>query len=152
MAKKAKKGVKRLIGLRTKNVKGSKGVNPKDRMGSNKVDLSLIPSPAKVALALAMMEGATKYGPYSWRMEKIRLRTQLAAAERHLDAVKECEDADLNSLISHLGHVMACCSILLDASDQGTLIDDRGINGKGSRSIRAATEFIKKRKTKNWGQ
>lgn len=143
-------GRNRVIGL--KNANSDIGVNPKDRIGAAKVDFTLIPTSAKIALALALMDGATKYGPYNWRVEPVQFRTYLGAAERHLEDVKEGEEIARDSLVEHLGHVMACCAILIDAHYQGKLVDDRPINGQGADLIEMANEFIKTQKPEGWGR
>lgn len=142
--------VDRAIGL--KNAKSEMGVNPKDRIGASKVDFSLIPTSAKIELALALMDGATKYGAYNWRVEPIQARTYISAAERHLEDFKESEEFDPVSLCHHLGHLMACAAILIDAIQQHTLVDDRPINGQGADLIRAANEFIATKKPVGWGR
>ncbi len=143
-------GRERVIGLR--NAKSEVGVNPKDRIGAAKVDFTLIPTSAKVALAKALMDGATKYGPYNWRVEPVQFRTYLGAAERHLESVKEGEWFASDSLIEHLGHVMACCAILIDAMSQNTLIDDRPIHGEGATIIEETNAWIKESKPEGWGR
>lgn len=143
-------GRHRVIGLR--NAESKEGVNPKDKIGAAKVDFTLIPTSAKVQIALALMDGATKYGPYNWRVEPVQLRTYIAAAERHLESFKEGEQLADDSLIDHLGHVMACCAILIDAMDQGTFVDDRPINGHGHLIIRSENEKIKNTRKPGWGR
>lgn len=143
-------GRDRVIGL--KNANSGVGVNPKDRIGASKVDFTLIPTSAKVALTLALMDGATKYGPYNWRVEPVQFRTYLGAAERHLEAVKEGEEHARDSLIQHLGHVMACCAILIDAAAQGKIVDDRPINGQGADIIETINNWIKNQKPEGWGR
>ena len=51
--------------------------------------------------------------------------TYINAMLRHIQEWKEIEDNDPDTTKSHLGNVMACCAIILDAQDFGTLIDDR---------------------------
>lgn len=145
-------GRNRVIGL--KNADGSIGVNPKDRIGASKVDFSLIPTSAKVALALALMDGANKYGQYNWRVEAIQTRTYLSAAERHLEDYKESEETARDSLIKHLGHTMACCAILIDAAVHGKLIDDRPIvlGKSGADLIEEVNQWIKENKPEGWGR
>lgn len=122
-------GRNRVIGL--KNAAGSEsGVNPKDRIGSFKVDMTLIPVSAKIEVALALQDGVYKYGEYNWRVEPVLLRTYISAAYRHLDDFLESEQDAKDSLVHHLGHVMACCAIMIDAIKQGTATDDRPINGQ----------------------
>ncbi len=103
-----------------------KDTNPKSIFGSQKPQLDKIPGIALLHLAGAMALGASKYGPFNWRKDPVSTSTYIAAARRHLmqwwDGV---EDMDEESANSHLGAVMACCAILLDAQACGTLVDDR---------------------------
>lgn len=142
-------GRKRVIGLR--NAESTVGINPKDKIGAAKVDLTLIPGTGQVHEALALMDGATKYGPYNWRKEPIQLRTYIAAAKRHLEDFLDGEEFAPDSGIHHLGHVKACCSIMLDAMEVGTYVDDRPIEGVTYRVIERANEFIKT-KPPGWGR
>jgi hypothetical protein len=41
--------------------------NPKDLMGLTKVQVGLFPAAGVILGALAMEDGAAKYGPYNWR-------------------------------------------------------------------------------------
>jgi hypothetical protein len=107
-----------------------KVVNPKEAIGSRKVPLHLVPRVAKHFLALALEDGARKYGPYNWRNAGITLSTYIAAAERHLDALWDGENVAPDSNIHHLAHAMACCAIALDAMTLGKLVDDRPPAGK----------------------
>lgn len=138
----------------------TQGVNPKDLIGSMKVDLDLIPGPAEVQCALALTDGAVKYGPYNWREQgkPVQARVYTSAARRHLKKWFDGEDVDPESGASHLGHVMACCAILIDAQACGQLADNRPANGttsnalkEGERAVRAimdrkknAPEFLTK--------
>jgi hypothetical protein len=141
-------GRERVIGLNT--VAG--GVNPKDKIGAAKVDMTLLSTHAKLAWALAQMDGATKYGPYNWRIEPVQARTYLSAAYRHLDSFLENETDAPDSLIPHLGHVMACCAILIDAMTLGKMVDDRPVLGIGSKQQQIANAFIKNEKPEGWGR
>lgn len=144
-------GRKKVIGLR--NADSDVGVNPKDRIGAAKIDFSLIPTAGKIAEAKALMDGGSKYGPYNWRVEPVRARTYISAIERHLEDYKEGHEIASDSLIEHLGHIKACCSILIDAAVQGTLIDDRPINRIQERSlIDEANQWIKQNKPEGWGR
>ena len=130
----------RVIGLRHA---GAEGVNPKDRIGATKVDTTLIPVSAKVACAMALMDGGiVKYGEYNWRVEPVLVRTYIAAMQRHLDAFQEGEDYATDTGISHLGHVMAGAAILIDAMSQEKFVDDRPINGK-AQVINDANAWVK---------
>lgn len=142
-------GRERVVGLKSRD--SNLGVNPKDKIGSAKVSYSLCPSSARIAWALAQMDGATKYGPYNWRVEPVQLRTYIDAATRHLDDFLEGEAFATDSGVHHLGHVMACCAIMIDAMQHGTFTDDRPINGEGSKGLDSAAEFIKT-KPEGWGK
>lgn len=106
------------------------GGNPKAAIGATKVPLHLVPPSAKHFLALALEDGAKKYGPFNWRLsEGVSLSTYKAASERHWDALWDGEDLARDSLVHHLAHAMACCAIVLDALTVGKLIDDRPPKG-----------------------
>lgn len=102
-------------------------VNPKQIYGDKKPNLSLVPPTMEIPLALAMMDGAGKYGPYNWRYNPVEAMTYIAAARRHLGAYLEGEWLAPDG-VQHLGHVMACAGILLDAHYTGNLIDNRPPN------------------------
>lgn len=119
------------------------GVNPKDKIGATKIDMTLIPVSAKIALAKALMNGARKYGEYNWRVEPVLMRTYLGAIYRHTDSCLESEDIDPDSLVEHLGHVMASAAIIIDAINNSQAVDDRPVNGKGGAAIRAANIWVK---------
>jgi hypothetical protein len=112
-----------------------KDTNPKDLVGQTKAQMWLIPPAAKVALAEALMDGASKYQPYNWREKGVRASVYLAAAERHAMAFLDGEDVAADSLVHHLGHAMACYAILLDAIAQGNVVDDRPVKGHASRLL-----------------
>jgi hypothetical protein len=109
--------------------------NPKTRLGSLKVPMHLIPPSAKIHLALALEDGAGKYGPYNWREEKISASVYRGAMERHGDGWWDGEDLAGDSGVLHLAHIMACCALLIDAAECGMLIDDRPANGSASRLL-----------------
>lgn len=99
--------------------------NPKDAAGRAKVPLWLLSPIAKAAWAMAQYAGATKYGTANWRGTAVRASVYISAAMRHLDAYLAGETHDPDDGTHHLGNVMACCAILLDATAAGKLIDDR---------------------------
>lgn len=122
--------------------------NPKTLAGSKKVPLHLIPPSAKHFLAMAMEDGASKYGPYNWRDIPISVSPYYAAAQRHLDAFWDGEDTAPDSKVNHLAHAMACCAILLDAMTCGALVDDRPKKGAAP-ELQTAYVNNKKNKEKN---
>lgn len=103
--------------------------NPKTAMGALKVPLHLVPPSATHHLALAFKDGAAKYGPYNWRDKGVSASVYIAAAMRHMDAFRDGEDLSRDAQVHHLGHVMACCAIVLDAMSVGMLNDDRPTKG-----------------------
>lgn len=99
--------------------------NPKDLVGSTKVSISKLPVIAVVQGAMAMMDGAGKYGPYNWRDKEVVASIYVDAALRHLYCWFEGQEDASDSKVHHLGHAIACCAILLDAQATGNLVDDR---------------------------
>ncbi len=104
---------------------GMKPTNPKDAIGVSKVPMHLVPGSAKAHLAMAFLEGALKYGKYNWRVAGVRTSIYLDAIERHLEKYKNGENFDQRTRVAHLGSIMACCAIILDADLVGKLNDDR---------------------------
>lgn len=99
--------------------------NPKTIYGIQKPSLGLVPLAALEAAAGAHQLGAEKYGPWNWREHSVAATVYIDAMLRHIKAWQEIEDIDPESGVSHLGHVIACCGILLDAQRHEKLIDDR---------------------------
>lgn len=96
-------------------------------MGTQKVSLSKLPAVAIAHGALAMMNGAIKYGAYNWRAKPVVASIYVDAALRHITAWFEGEEDATDSGVHHLGHALACCAIILDAQAVGNLIDDRPV-------------------------
>lgn len=69
--------------------------------------------------------GADKYGVCNWRVDAIKASTYVGAIARHLSAWSRGEDLDPDSGLPHLNHIRACCAVVLDSIEAGTLIDDR---------------------------
>lgn len=103
----------------------TKDTNPKDVAATTKVPLWLLSPIASAHWALAQFSGMTKYGAWNWRVAGVRSSVYLSAAMRHLAAYLSGEETDPVDGTHHLGNVMACCAILLDARAAGTLTDDR---------------------------
>ena len=114
--------------------------NPKDAIGDTKPQLHLVPSALAIHAALAMKNGADKYGPYNWREKQVRATVYLSAAFRHLYAFLDGEDHASDSGVHHLGHAAAGIGILLDAIATGNLIDDRPVAGAAARLLSEHTE------------
>lgn len=99
-------------------------LNPKDSIGRAKAPLSLNPLSAAIEQALAHHLGNRDYGPRNWRGAPVSASVYIDAALRHIAAWYEGEERDPDGL-HNLGAVMACCAILIDAKEYGTLQDDR---------------------------
>lgn len=106
------------------------GENPKDRTGSSKVPLHLLPPAALAYTAEVLRHGAEKYGEFNWRTSRVRATVYVSAALRHLLRYLDGEDVDPDSGLPHAAHVMASMAILIDAALVDALIDDRNKTGK----------------------
>lgn len=104
---------------------GRKDTNPKDAIAGAKVPLWLLSPIAKAIWSIAMFAGMTKYGAWNWRVSGVRLSVYLSAIQRHFDAFVSGETHDPVDCTHHLGNIMACCAIILDAAAAGKLVDDR---------------------------
>lgn len=123
----------------TNETMGITSTNPKDRVGLTKPPLDLIPPVAMIHEAMAMADGAKKYGPYNWRKEKVSARIYIAACKRHLDSWLDGEENASDSNKHHLGHARACLGILLDAQSLEQMVDDRPPAGKASELLASFT-------------
>lgn len=107
-------------------------VNPKDLLGMKKVSMTKVPATAIAHCAMAMMNGAKKYGPFNWRGNPVVASIYIDACMRHLNAWFDGEECAEDSGVHHLGHAMACLAILLDAQETGNLTDDRPAENQGA--------------------
>jgi hypothetical protein len=103
----------------------TKPSNPKDVIGSRKLDLGLVPDTAVVGMAEALMEGALKYGRYNWRIAGVRASIYHAACRRHLAKWWNGQDSEPVTAIHHLDSAMACLAIIRDAMVYDKCVDDR---------------------------
>lgn len=101
------------------------GMNPKDLLGMKKVPLSLVPPASLIYQALAMKDGAAKYGPYNWRENKVIAMIYIDACMRHLQSWIDGEEVATDSGVPHLAHALACLGIIVDAKETGNLVDNR---------------------------
>lgn len=99
--------------------------NPKDSIGDTKIPLWLLSPIAKAQWALAQFAGMLKYGAWNWRSAGVRSSVYISAMQRHIDAYSSGEEFDPVDGTHHLGNIMACAAILLDAKAAGKLSDDR---------------------------
>lgn len=99
--------------------------NPKAAIGDTKVPLWLCSPIATIHWAMGQFAGLIKYGAWNWRASGIRSSTYISAMKRHIEAYESGEDYDPVDETHHLGNIMACCGIILDAKEAGKLTDDR---------------------------
>jgi hypothetical protein len=109
--------------------------NPKDLIGAKKVSIGLVPASSIIYQALAMEDGAVKYGPFNYRETQVRATVYINAALRHLYSYMDGEELAQDSQKPHLGHALASIGIIVDAKESGTLIDDRPKAGAAARLI-----------------
>lgn len=119
-------------------------INPKDKIGATKPSLSKVPESAIIYCALAMQNGAEKYGAYNWRDKKVTASIYIDALKRHIASWFDSrEDNASDSSVPHLGHAMACIAILIDALETDNLIDNRPKAGSASKLIERWTKTRK---------
>lgn len=112
-------------GLNAPSDKDIKESNPKDRVGSMKVPLDLVPAHVMMETSLAMLEGSLEYGSYNFRDIGIRASIYYSAHMRHMMAWWEGEDIDPKSGFHHIIKAIACLVILRDATVMDKCDDDR---------------------------
>lgn len=111
-------------------------------VGSDKIPMHLWPEVATVLGSLGLLDGMLKYGRSNWRYAGVRASIYYDAAKRHLNAWFEGEEADPDSGLPHLAHVLACCAILVDAEAAGKLNDDRMVEGGYRKFIDGMTKHV----------
>jgi len=117
--------------------------NPKSAYGTAKPGIHGVPVVALLHCGNGMRDGVEKYGLTNWRENSVAASVYYNAAFRHLASWWDGEQNAEDSGVHHLGHVMACCAILLDAEAQGNLIDDRpSVPGKFSEMVKAMTKTM----------
>jgi dATP/dGTP diphosphohydrolase len=113
---------------------GVNGPNPKDLAGRCKPDLSLVTGQMIAHLASALQTGQEKYGLKNWRERDVEARTYSGAAVRHVKKFEDGEDfdPDTQSTVHHLALCAASALVLLDAIENGKVIDNRGAKGNAT--------------------
>lgn len=102
-----------------------KETNPKDAVGIRKAALSMVPFTVIFELALAMLEGARKYGRHNYRRAGVRGSVYFDANMRHMAAWYEGEDIDPDSGLSHVTKAIASLVVLRDSMIRDNWVDDR---------------------------
>lgn len=137
----------------------TKDGNPKDSIGDKKIPLWLCSPVAKANWALAQFAGMVKYGAWNWRVAGARTSVYLSAMQRHIDAYASGEQTDPVDGTHHLGNVMACCAILIEAEALKNVIDDRapqlefrGIYAQIEEQMKVLREQYKELKPKHFSE
>lgn len=102
-----------------------KDTNPKDAVGVAKIPASCVPRGVLGELALAMFEGARKYGRHNYRKAGVRASVYFDAVLRHMEGWWEGEDVDPDSGLSHVTKAIATLVVLRDAMMNDKFTDDR---------------------------
>lgn len=100
-------------------------MNPKKICGQTKPSMWVFAPTARILCGAVMALGGAKYGSFNWRKDAVDSSTYIDAMHRHLMLWESGDDNDTESGVSHLAHIMACCSILIDAQLNCALIDNR---------------------------
>lgn len=103
----------------------TKPTNPKDALAIKKAPLSTLPTGPMYEVALAMLEGARKYGRHNYRVMGVKASVYYDAAMGHLTAWWEGEDIDPASELHHLAKAMACLAVVRDSMMMENWVDDR---------------------------
>lgn len=127
------------VSVRTLGGTKAPDTNPKTAFGFKKPPFHFTPPVAEMFLGLCLQNGASRYGLMNWRDDPISSSIYHDAIRRHLAAWLDGEDNAKDSGLPHLGHIMACCAILLDAASLDQLIDDRPLPGKFSEEAAKVT-------------
>jgi hypothetical protein len=103
-----------------------KPTNPKEIVGVRKLPRSVIPAVVSAEVALAMLEGACKYGRHNYRDSGVRASVYYDALDRHITAWwEEGQDLDPDSGLHHITKAIACLMVLRDSMINGKFEDDR---------------------------
>jgi hypothetical protein len=102
-------------------------VNPKEVAagGEGRIPWQALPVRPLVGAALAMGEGAHKYGRHNYRKTRIKSSVYFDSTLRHFFAWWEGEDIDAASGLHHIDKTIAGLLVLRDAQLRGMSDDDR---------------------------
>lgn len=108
-----------------------KATNPKDAVGIRKMAFSVLPWRVLCRVALAMMEGAAKYGRHNYRVSGVRASVYFdAVVGRHLTDWWEGTDIDPDSGLHHVDKAISGLMVMRDSMLQGNFVDDRPPSGE----------------------
>jgi len=107
-------------------VVSKKKTNPKDAVGTGKWrQFSVLPMTVIWELAVALLEGARKYGRHNYRDAGVRASVYVDAAVGHIGQFWEGEDIDADSGLSHITKAIASLVVMRDSMIRGNWVDDR---------------------------
>lgn len=110
--------------------------NPKSLQGAKKFSLRYLPLSANIAVNQAFEDGAAKYGAANWREKGVAATVYVDAALRHIMQYFDGgQKMAADSGVHNLGHAMACLAIIIDAEQEGQLIDDRPFSAKDTDAL-----------------
>lgn len=110
--------------------------NPKSLQGAKKFSLRYLPLSANIAVNQAFEDGAAKYGAANWREKGVAATVYVDAALRHIMQYFDGgQKLAADSGVHNLGHAMACLAIIIDAEQEGQLIDDRPFSAKDTDAL-----------------
>lgn len=110
--------------------------NPKSLQGAKKFSLRYLPLSANIAVNQAFEDGAKKYGAANWREKGVATTVYVDAALRHIMQYFDGgQKLAADSGVHNLGHAMACLAIIIDAEQEGQLIDDRPFAAKDTDAL-----------------
>lgn len=99
--------------------------NPKDKIGIKKIPMSTVPEPVIAEVAIALFEGARKYGRHNYRDQEILASVYYDALRRHIGAWWEGEDIDKDSQLNHVTKAISTLVVFRDAMMNDMWVDDR---------------------------
>lgn len=82
------------------------------KFDTEKPRMDLIPPWMEEEVAKVLTFGAQKYGPENWRTLENLEKRYIAAALRHINALKKGEQLDGESGLSHAAHAVCCLMFL----------------------------------------
>lgn len=123
---------------------GAKSTNPKDLLGMKKIPYHLFPATAIVVGCLQMLDGGGKYGRENYRKEGVCASVYYDANRRHMEDWFHGEDFTKDTKLMHLGGALASVAILIDATINDKLIDDRAYTNKFPELVAYATREVKR--------
>lgn len=107
------------------NTLTSKDTNPKDAVAVAHLKFSALPVRVLAGVALALSEGAWKYGRHNYRVAGVNASVYFDACIDHLFAWWEGEDIDPDSGRHHIDKAIAGLFVLRDAMLGDKCTDDR---------------------------